>query len=167
MRNNSSKLGKSLGNSKQRERRTNPRCTSEIHIVGRRCRGRAPFGYICKNVRFRTGINRHEISVSRSAGGTRPRSVGGGARHSLEDFLVRKKARFAHIMMFFRHDVRRKRFNTHGTTKPIKFHSNKTGKQIAENHSPTLSFMRFQPRTGRMKERRQAESQKMAAGVKS
>lgn len=36
-----------------------------------------------------------------------------------------------------------------------------------ENHSPTLSFMRFQPRTGRMKERRQAESQKMAAGVKS
>ena len=36
-----------------------------------------------------------------------------------------------------------------------------------KNHSPTLSFMRFQPRTGRMKERRQAESQKMAAGVKS
>lgn len=41
------------------------------------------------------------------------------------------------------------------------------GNKFRKNHSPTLSFMRFQPRTGRMKERRQAESQKMAAGVKS
>ena len=41
------------------------------------------------------------------------------------------------------------------------------GNKFRKHHSPTLSFMRFQPRTGRMKERRQAESQKMAAWVKS
>ena len=62
------------------------------------------------------------------------------------------------------HDVSRKRFNAHGTVKLIMTPYTKTRKK---NHSPTLSFMRFQPRTGRMKERRQAESQKMAAGVKS
>ncbi len=31
-----------------------------------------------------------------------------------EDLLVRKNARFTHDMMNFHHDVREKRFNTHG-----------------------------------------------------
>lgn len=84
-------------------------------------------------------------------------------------------------MMNLGHDVSRKRFNTHNNSKLSgfvrgkRFIAHDTVKLIMtpytktrkENHSPTLSFMRFQPRTGRMKERRQAESQKMAAGVKS
>ena len=44
---------------------------------------------------------------------TRP--VGAGALHRLEDFLVRKKALFAHDMTNLGHAVRGKRFNAHGT----------------------------------------------------
>ena len=53
------------------------------------------------------------------------------------------------------------------TTSRITAAIHKTRKTNSKHHSPTLSFMRFQPKTGRMKERRQAEIQKMAAGVKS
>ena len=42
------------------------------------------------------------------------------------DFLVRKKAKFTHDMTFFHHDVRGKRFNTHGASHNMEMSSVKT-----------------------------------------
>ena len=42
------------------------------------------------------------------------------------DFLVRKKARLTHGMTFFHHDVRGKRFNTHGASHNMEMSSVKT-----------------------------------------